>query len=213
MGIDERLGERIPLDLVFNDEDGNPVALADVIDGPTVLSLVYYGCPGICPALLNGVVWVVNRAPSTPGQEYRLVTISFDPEDSPEMARAQKERYLAQLKKPVTPEGWRFLTGGQESIDRLTDAVGYRYQRVDGEFLHPTSLMVLSPNGKIARYLYGVSLPAVRSRDGLGGGLRGTHRSHHRARWSAVLQLRPGGSALRGQRDPHRRWLRPWCWL
>jgi protein SCO1/2 len=157
IGIEERLGDRIPLDLVFRDEEGKSVALGDVIDGPTVLSLVYYGCPGICPALLNGVVWVVNRAPSTPGEDYRLVTVSFDPGDTPEMAQQQRQRYLSQLKKPVAQEGWRFLTGDEESITKLTDAVGYRFRRDGSEFLHPTTLVVLSPSGKIARYLYGVS--------------------------------------------------------
>jgi protein SCO1 len=155
IGIDEKLGQNIPLDLSFYDEDANMVTLKEVIGGkPTLLLLVFYECQGICTPLLNGVAEVVRRAPELRlGEDFRIITISFDPEDTPAVARGKRENYLKLIDRPVDPGAWRFLTGNQETIDKVCDAVGFRYVKQDGAFVHVGVITVLSPEGRIARYL------------------------------------------------------------
>ena len=128
IGIDEHLGEHIPLEtLSFFDEDGRPIALKELFDRPIVLTLVYYRCPGICTPLLQELAKVADNCDLTPGEDYRIVTISFNPEETAELAKPKKANMLAELKnKQVPPEGWRFLTGDAENIGRITDAVGFR---------------------------------------------------------------------------------------
>ena len=155
IGIEEKLGENIPLDIPFFDEEGRRVSLGELVDKPTVLSLIYYSCPDVCPLLLSGVAEVVGRMPGEPGEDYNLLTVSFDERDTPADARQKKANYLRAGDKPVAEEVWRFLTGERESIKRLTDAVGFRFKRRGKIFLHPVSLVVLSPRGRVVRYLYG----------------------------------------------------------
>jgi protein SCO1/2 len=157
IGLDEKLGETVPLDLVFHDEDGKPIKLRDAITGPTVLSLVYFTCPGICTPLLNSTVQLVNKTPLEPGEDFRLLTVSFDPNDTPAVAKAKKQNYLSQIKRPFPPDHWMWLTGDADAIRQLTDAVGFRYEKQGEAFVHPATLIVLSPKGKIARYLLGLS--------------------------------------------------------
>lgn len=157
VGIEEKLGQYVPLDLGFVDADSDSVYLRDVIDRPTVLILVYYHCPHICLPLLNAVADVVSKTDLVPGTDYNLLTVSFDPVDNPETARGIRANITASLEKEVPANAWRFLTGDSASTARLTDATGFRVKRVDKDFAHGTALIVLSPDAKIVRYLYGLS--------------------------------------------------------
>ena len=158
VGVDEHLGRTLPMDLTFMDENGKPVRLGDLIDRPTVLALVYYGCPNICGPLMNGMVDVFDQLDEAPGKDYRALSISFDDRETPDLAKRKRENFLKAFVRhqPFPPEAWRFLTGDPESIRKLTDAVGFRFQRSGEDFDHPAVLTVLSPRGKIVRYLYGI---------------------------------------------------------
>lgn len=158
VGIDEKLGETIPMDLTFTDEDGKSVTLSELIDGPTILTLVYYRCPGICGPLMGGVSEVLDRInEEVPGKDFKVITISFNAEETPEMARRKKDNYYKSFHKEMSQEAWRFLTGTQENIDAITAAVGFQYEPAGNEWVHPAAIMVLSPEGMVSRYLYGVS--------------------------------------------------------
>jgi protein SCO1/2 len=157
VGIEEKLGQHIPLNLGFVDADSDSVYLRNVIDKPTVLTLVYYHCAHICVPLLTGVADVVAKTDLAPGKDYNLLTVSFDPIDSPETARAIRTSITAPLGKKLPTNAWRFLSGDSASIAQLTDATGFRVKRVDKEFAHGTALIMLSPDGKIVRYLYGLT--------------------------------------------------------
>jgi len=157
VGIEEKLGSYVPLDLGFVDADSDSVYLRDVIDKPTVLTLVYYHCPQICLPLLNGVADVVSRTDLGPGKDYQVLTVSFDPFDNPETARRIRNNVTAQFKGGLPEGAWRFLTGDSTAIAALTGATGFKVKRVEKDFAHGTALIVLSPDGKIVRYLYGLS--------------------------------------------------------
>jgi protein SCO1/2 len=157
VGMNERLGEAIPPDLVLRDESGAPVRLAELVDRPTVLALVYFRCAGICSPLLNGLTNVVERTGLRPGADFRILTVSFDDRDDPPLADAKRRNYLAGLSKDFPPDAWRFLTGDAATTKRLADAVGFGFRREGEDFIHPAVLTVLAPGGKITRYLYGIS--------------------------------------------------------
>ncbi len=157
VGIDEKLGGYVPLDLGFVDADSDSVFLKDAVDRPTILILVYYHCPNICMPLLNGVSEVVAKTNLDLGKDYNVLTVSFDPYDSPVTASRVRKEVAAHFTRGLPENSWRFLSGDSASIARLTDAVGFRVKRVDKDFAHGTALIVLSPNGKIVRYLYGLS--------------------------------------------------------
>ncbi len=158
VGIDEKLGETVPLELTFTDEDGQSVQLKDLVDRPTILTLVYYRCPGICGPLMGGVSEVLDRIiDQTPGEDFRVVTISFNAEETAEMARRKKDNYYKSFHSEMSQDAWRFLTGSQESIDAITAAVGFQYEPAGNEFVHPGAIMVLSKTGMVSRYLYGVT--------------------------------------------------------
>jgi len=157
VGVDEKLGDTVPLDVPFLDENGRKVLLKDLVDRPTVLSLVYFRCPGICGPLLGGISDVVDRLDLKAGTDYRVLTISFNPADTPELAIQKKSNYFKAFHKDMPLDAWRFLTGTPESIAAITGAVGFKYEPAGSEFIHPATIMVLSPKGKIARYLYGVT--------------------------------------------------------
>ncbi|MBF0506393.1 MAG: SCO family protein [Nitrospirae bacterium] len=156
--INERVGQSIPLDAQFYDEQGNAVSLKQLVDRPVVLSLVYYGCDRICPQLLGATAAVTGALKYAPGKDYLLITISFDPEDTPKTARDAKKNYINFL-GPSFPEGaWRFLTGTDDNIKRVLRAAGYAVRKEDIHgFSHPNALVVISPKGKIVRYVYPVS--------------------------------------------------------
>ena len=157
IGIDEALGQYVPLGLSFTDSDGTVMTLDELVDRPTVIVLVYYKCPGICPLLLNGTTEVLSKLQLNPGVDYNVVTISFDETDTPDTSLQQKKNYLHSLQKIFPENAWRFVTGDLETIEAFTDAVGFRFQRQGIDFAHPAALIVLGKDGKISRYLYGTT--------------------------------------------------------
>jgi protein SCO1/2 len=159
VGYDQRLGETVPLDIVLRDDSGAAVTLREAVAGkPTVLSLVYYECPMLCTLTLNGLVGALTALPFEPGREFSLLTVSFDDRERPEQAAARKRAYLSRYHRPGAEKAWRFLTGDKESLRKLTEAVGFRYawDERTKQFAHPAGVVVLTPDGRIARYLYGV---------------------------------------------------------
>lgn len=157
VGIDEQLGKYVPLDLMFKNSKGENVKLGDLIKKPTVLSLVYYHCPTVCKPLIGGKVDVLDRIQAKPGEDYQAITISFNPRETTENAKNIKDNFMKRFNNPFPPEAWQFLVGDAESIKKITDAVGFRYKADGADFLHPTTLIMLSPKGKVTRYFTGIS--------------------------------------------------------
>lgn len=161
VGITEKLGQRIPMDLVLKDEEGRDVTLGSLLGKPTVLSLNYFRCAGICTPQLNGMVEVFNRTQAVPGQDFQVITVSFDPRDTPEVAAQKRTNYLREMTRPFPPAAWRFLTGEATATKALADSVGFRFKPQDGEFIHAGALIIISPKGMVTRYMNGVTyLPA-----------------------------------------------------
>jgi protein SCO1/2 len=155
MEVEEKLGLKVAADAVFRGEDGAMITIGDLIRRPTVISLVYHRCGHTCPTLLAGLADLLGRVDLKPGKDFTFLTISFDELDTPEVARAKKMNYLAVIGKPFPEAEWRFLTGDAENIRKFTDSVGFNFVREKDGFNHPVVLIVLSPDGKIVRYLYG----------------------------------------------------------
>ncbi len=155
IGIDEKLGQVIPLDLNLYDENGYPMSLKQLIHTPVILAPVFYRCPNVCSFLLFNLARVINRLPSEPGKEYQVLAFSFDETEKPALALEKKKMYLKMIEKPFPEEAWRFLTGDKETIRRLTDAIGFQFKKQGDDFLHPVLLVIFSPDGKITRYIYG----------------------------------------------------------
>ncbi len=163
VGIDQRLNEQVPLDLTFRDEMGKTVRLGDYFGRkPVVLSLVYYDCPMLCTMVENGLLLSLKNLKFNVGDQFEVLTVSFDPHDTPEMARAKKDLYVGLYRRKGAAEGWHFLTGDQPSIDALTRAVGfhYNYDPETHQYAHATDITVLTAQGKIARYFYGIEYPS-----------------------------------------------------
>ena len=158
IGIKENLGLFIPLELIFYDENGSPVSLKQLIRTPVMLAPVYYNCPNVCNFLLQNIAGVLGKLPAEPGKEYVILAFSFDETEKPPLAAERKKIYLQMIGKPFPAEAWRFLTGEKENILKLTEAVGFQFQRTDKDFQHPVALIVLSQEGKIIRYLYGTDI-------------------------------------------------------
>lgn len=157
--IEQKLNDPVPLDLAFRDENGQAVKLGDYFGKrPVVLALVYYDCPMLCTEVLNGMVSAFSVLKFDIGKEFEVVTVSFDTREKPELARAKKTTYLRRYGRPGAEQGWHFLTGEQPAITALTKAVGFHYQwdTQTQQFAHATALMVLTPQGRIAQYYYGV---------------------------------------------------------
>jgi protein SCO1/2 len=155
----QRLNQQMPLDAVLKDETGRTVKLGDYFGKkPVVLAFVYYQCPMLCPLTLNGISSALKAVPFTPGDEFEIVVVSFDPRDTPETANAKKQAHLAHWKTADTAAGWHFLTADEASIKRLTSAAGFSYQwdETTGQFAHVSGLLTLTPEGRLARYFYGV---------------------------------------------------------
>ncbi len=161
VGIDEKLGASIPLDLVLKAEDGSSVTLRSLINKPTILTLNYFRCAGICTPQLGGVAEVLNRTQAIPGQDLQVLTVSFDERDEPEVAAQKRTNYLAEIKRPFPPDAWRFLTGPAASTRALADAVGFKFKRQNDDFIHAAAIIFISPEGRVTRYMYGTTyLPA-----------------------------------------------------
>jgi protein SCO1/2 len=160
VGIDQRLNNQIPLDLTFRDESGREVKLGEYFRGdkPVVLTLVYYECPMLCNQVLNGVVGTFEAMTFTPGKEFEVVTVSFDPSEGPELAAKKKETYLKRYRREGAGVGWHFLTGDKDSIARLSDSVGFRYvwDEQSKQFAHASAIMVATPQGRLSHYFYGI---------------------------------------------------------
>ena len=155
-GIDEKLGSYIPKDLTFFNEEGKPVVLKDLMkDKPTIFSLIYFRCPGICSPLTTGIAEAVDKLDLEPGKDFNIVSISFNPSEDFIMAAEKKSNYLATMKRPMNNESWRFLTGDSTNIARISDALGFRYQKQGNDYMHGASIMVVAADGKITRYLFG----------------------------------------------------------
>lgn len=161
VGIDEKLDAALPLELVFKDDAGRDVTLGSYFrpGRPVLLTLNYYRCPMLCTLELNGLVNAMKGLAYTPGDEFTVVTVSFDPRETATLARAKKQSYLADLGRPSAEAGWHFLTGSQESIDALTKAVGFsfEYDKDTDQYAHAAVVMTATPEGRLARYLYGVT--------------------------------------------------------
>lgn len=158
VGVDEKLGSYVPLDLTFRDENNKTVTLKELMNNrPTILNLVYYRCPGICSPLMSGLADALGKLKMDPSRDYTVVTISFDPNEKSQTGSDKKKNYLHTFKLNFPENTWRFTTGTQENITKITDSVGYRYIEEGGQYNHPAVIMILSPDGKISRYLYGLS--------------------------------------------------------
>jgi protein SCO1/2 len=159
VGFDQRLNETIPLETVFRDEQGREVKLGEYFGvQPVVLVMAYYRCPMLCTQVLNGLVEGLRESRLTIGQDFRVVTVSFDPSDSPKMAVAKKENYIRAYADSKAATDWHFLTGTQASIDRLAQAIGFRYayDAPSDQYAHAAGIVVLTPTGRISRYFYDV---------------------------------------------------------
>lgn len=170
VGIQQNLNQQIPPDLSFTDDLGRKVRIGDYFGRkPMILSLVYYNCPMLCGEVLSGLENSLRMMKFDVGKEFDVLTVSFDPKETPEMAAAKKAVFLKRYKRPGAEQGWHFLVGPAESVEALTKAAGFEYQfdPKTGQFAHATAIMILTPEGKIAQYYYGVEYPPKDLRLGL----------------------------------------------
>jgi protein SCO1 len=159
VGIDEHLGAELPLDAPFVDENGTPVKLGDYFgDKPVILNLIYFNCPMLCSLVTNGMVDGLRQVTYVPGKDFEIVTVSFNPLETPALAKLKKQNYIKDYGVPEAAAGWHFLTGSQDSIDKLTSAVGFHYKWIPEtrQYAHAAAIYLITPAGKLSRYLYGV---------------------------------------------------------
>ena len=162
VGIDQKLGAQLPLDAEFKDEDGRTVKLGSYFNNgrPVVLAFVYYECPMLCTQVLNGLTGSMKGMSLDAGEDFDVVAISFDARenDKPELAKNKKANYIERYGRPGTEKGWHFLTGTEESIKAVTDAAGfsYKWDERSNQFAHAAAVMVVTPEGKMSRYFYGI---------------------------------------------------------
>jgi protein SCO1/2 len=159
VGIDQKLNSQVPLDLVFTDEYGQAVRLGQYFGKkPVILSLVYYDCPMLCTQVLNGLTGSLKALKFDVGRDFEVVTVSFDPREKPELARQKKEGYMVRYGREGASAGWHFLTGDEASITALADAVGFHFvwDEETKQFAHASGIMILTPEGKLSRYFYGI---------------------------------------------------------
>jgi protein SCO1 len=170
VGFDQKLNAQVPLDLEFKNEAGETVKLGDYFGHkPVVLVLAYFRCPMLCTEVLNGLVRAMLEIPLDAGKDFEVVTVSFDPRETPEMAAAKKKTYLERYGRPGAAAGWHFLTGQEDAIRQLTQAVGFRYSydARNDQFAHSAGIMLLTPEGKLARYFFDINFPPRDLRLGL----------------------------------------------
>jgi protein SCO1/2 len=170
IGIDQRLNERVPLDLMFKDETGRDVRLGEFFGKrPVVLALVYYECPMLCTQVLNGAVSALSILTFDVGKEYDVIAVSINPKESPGLAAQKKQAYLERYKRPQTAAGWHFLTGKEENIKRLAAAVGFRYAYDEEiqQYAHGAGIEILTPEGVLSQYFYGIEFSPRDLRFGL----------------------------------------------
>lgn len=180
VGLEEHIGAVIPLDTTFLDEQGRQISLSELITMPTLIVPIYFGCPNVCSFLQGSLAQVLPDVRLTPGKDYRVLSVSFDALEGPADARKARQTYRTAMNAPYPEDAWRFLTGDETNIRRLLDAAGYRFARRGEDFLHPVAVFVVSPNGRIVRYLHGtrmlpldVTLALTEAAEGrLGGTIR-----------------------------------------
>jgi protein SCO1/2 len=160
VAIADRLDQPVPLDLEFIDENGNPVVLGQYFERgkPVLLTLVYFRCPMLCTLVLDGMIDALRPLDWVPGDQFEIVTVSIDPTEKPQLARFKKQSYVSSYGKPEAAGGWHFLTGRPEAIRALADSVGFSYKKIEetNEFAHPAALFLITPDGRVSRYLSGV---------------------------------------------------------
>ncbi len=160
VGIDQKLDSQVPLNLTFRDEAGRDVPLSSFFrtGKPVILALVYYRCPMLCTQILNGLESSLKAVSFSPGQDFEVLSVSFDPKDTPELAASKKQMYLKRYGRQNTANGWHFLTGDEANIRALTDAAGFhfKYDPKTDQFAHASGIMILTPDGRLSRYFYGV---------------------------------------------------------
>ncbi|MFZ0820515.1 MAG: SCO family protein [Candidatus Acidiferrales bacterium] len=159
VGLDQKLNSQIPLDLTFRDEQGKTVTLRQLMNGkPAILELVYYMCPMLCTEVLNGTLNSLKEIPLDIGKDFTVITVSIDPREKPDLANAKQTMYTGIYGRPGASQGWHFLTGDEPQIKQLAESVGYRYvyDPVSQQFAHAAGIMVLTPEGRISHYLFGI---------------------------------------------------------
>jgi len=160
VGIDEKLGAQLDMDLQFKDEDGNVVTLGQFFSGkhPVIISPVYFSCPGLCNFHLNGLVDGLKSVDWSAGNQFQVLAISFDPRETPDVAKKKKENYLKVYNRQGTESGWHFLTGNEENVKKLMSSIGFRYKwnEKDEEWSHTSAAIVASPKGILSRYIPGI---------------------------------------------------------
>ncbi len=170
VGIDQKLNQSVPLNLTFRDEHGQTVQLSQYFgQKPVILTLVYYNCPMLCTQILNGVESGLKELPMDIGKQFNVVTVSIDPREGHVLADVKQEMYTGMYGRPGAAQGWHFLTGDEPQIKQLASAVGFRYAYDPDtkQFAHASAIMILTPEGKISRYLYGIQFPSRDLRLGL----------------------------------------------
>ncbi len=156
IGVNEKPGKVINLNYHFVNEQGDTVLLADLVDRPTILSFVYYTCPGICSPLLSGLQKALDKINMAPGREFQIITISINSDETAILAAKKKHNYYQRFNREFPDSAWFWMTGDSADIKGVTDEVGFTFQRTGDDFSHPAVIIALSPKGKIARYLYGI---------------------------------------------------------
>lgn len=170
VGIEQRLNEQVPLNLQFHDEFSRTLPLSTYFHGkPVILALVYYRCPMLCTQILNGLISSLKAVSLEPGKDFEVVSVSFDPKDTPELAAAKKQTYLKRFARTNSANGFHFLTGDDTNIKALTSAVGfhYKYDAESDQFAHASGIMIMTPEGRLSRYFYGVEYAPLDVRLGL----------------------------------------------
>lgn len=155
IGIDEKLGATLPLNLSFQTSEGKTVSLKEIINKPTLLALVYYECPSLCNPMQSEIAWTIDKLQLEPGADYQVISLSFDHKENSAVAAKWKANYIKSIKRNIKPEDWVFLTGDSISIMKLTKAVGYHFKPYREQFNHASAIITISPEGKVCRYLFG----------------------------------------------------------
>lgn len=170
VGIDQKLNEQVPLDVIFKDEYGNAVQLGQYFQGrPVILAMVYYDCPMLCHQVLSGLEGSLQTINFNAGKDFDVIALSFDPRETSALAEKTKTKYISLYNRPGSESGWHFLTGDETSIRRIADAVGFKYawDEDTNQFAHAGGVMLLTPGGKVSRYFYGIEYPPKDMRLGL----------------------------------------------
>jgi protein SCO1 len=157
IGIYEKLDDYIPENLEFINDKGETQNLSEIIDKPTVITMVYFNCPGICSPLLDGVATVIDRNDMILGSDYQVLTISFNWDETWQLGKNKKDNYLKQITKDIDTDGWQFMAGDSANIMSLVNAIGFGFQKEGEDYIHAAAIVMLSPESKITRYLYGTT--------------------------------------------------------